>query len=395
MRSWASSKPSSNGTWHDRAVAQNRSTAYVSALTEALAKLSWTDLEAATGTSPRQLHEMATEPLRGRVGSSCSPDRICLRSAGGYGACLNLLDLLLLMGKLAEPGCGFAPLAEENNDQGAVEMGAVAELLPGAMEVTDAGERATDWPSLEGGTSAAPGRRHSIEMIDQARAGDLKAMFVVGENPVGSLPAHARCEGGIQELGVVGLSGTLPHRNGSHGACGASGRRTDGKNRHLDQSRGPCAADPSGDRAAGESRPDWEILSALSVLLGTPFEYGESQECSKRSAASFRAMDCSGRHRFRPKSIPRPSNGTSRGLSPRPRRLAILWPRVGPQTDGTTWHIAPDAKPVSFWKAVYSCEGFALRLEAQADAANEPGARPSDSVSPTAIVSGCPTVEAT
>ncbi len=47
------------------------------------------------------------------------------------------LDLLIVMGKLSKPGCGLAPLAEENNEQGAVEMGAVAELLPGAIEVTD------------------------------------------------------------------------------------------------------------------------------------------------------------------------------------------------------------------------------------------------------------------
>ena len=83
-----------------------------------------------------------------------------LRSAGGYGACLNLLDLLLLTGKLAEPGCGFAPLAEENNDQGAVEMGALAELLPGAKDVAAAGERSPIGPRLEGRASERP-RRHS------------------------------------------------------------------------------------------------------------------------------------------------------------------------------------------------------------------------------------------
>jgi formate dehydrogenase alpha subunit len=128
---------------------QNGSTAYVSALSEALGKLSWTDIEAATGTTRDTFIEMATAIAQGRrvvvlVGQDL------LRSAGGYGACLNLLDLLLLTGKLAEPGCGFAPLAEENNDQGAVEMGALAELLPGAKDVAAAGE-AHRWP--------APGRQ--------------------------------------------------------------------------------------------------------------------------------------------------------------------------------------------------------------------------------------------
>ena len=57
-----------------------------------------------------------------------------LRDQGGPAVTANLLDLLIVMGKLSKPGCGLAPLAEENNEQGAVEMGAVAELLPGAIE---------------------------------------------------------------------------------------------------------------------------------------------------------------------------------------------------------------------------------------------------------------------
>ena len=228
---------------------QNRSTAYVSALSEALGKLSWTDIEAATGTTRDSFIEMATAIAQGRrvvvlVGQDL------LRSAGGYGACLNLLDLLLLTGKLAEPGCGFAPLAEENNDQGAVEMGALAELLPGAKDVAAAGERSPLARAWKAELPSAAGATLN-EMIDKARAGELKAMVVVGENPVGSLPASPRCRRGTQKLGVVGLPGALPHRNGRAGACGASGRCTAGEDRHLDQRRGPSADDSSRDRAGG------------------------------------------------------------------------------------------------------------------------------------------------
>ena len=104
-----------------------------------------------------------------------------LRSAGGYGDCLTVLDLLLLTGKLSEPGCGFAPLAEENNDQGAVEMGAVAEWLPGGTDVAAGDERTTigrQWKAELPSTAGATLK----EMIDKAKAGRLKAMVVVGEN---------------------------------------------------------------------------------------------------------------------------------------------------------------------------------------------------------------------
>ena len=42
--------------------------------------------------------------------SSILAGQVLLRSPHGYACCLNLLDLLLLTGKLTEPGCGFAPL---------------------------------------------------------------------------------------------------------------------------------------------------------------------------------------------------------------------------------------------------------------------------------------------
>ena len=119
---------------------QSRAAEYVSAVSEALGQLTWTNLEAATGASRDRFLEMAATIAQGRRVVVVAGQDL-LRSVGGYGACLNLLDLLLLTGKLAETGCGFAPLAEENNDQGAVEMGAVAELLPGALDVAAADER--------------------------------------------------------------------------------------------------------------------------------------------------------------------------------------------------------------------------------------------------------------
>ena len=82
----------------------------------------------------------------------------------------NLLDLLSVMGKLSEPGCGLAPLAEENNDQGAVEMGAVAELLPGAIELTDPPTAATIGRAWQEEFPQSPGAP-LIDMLDRpARA---------------------------------------------------------------------------------------------------------------------------------------------------------------------------------------------------------------------------------
>ncbi|MEO6112363.1 MAG: molybdopterin-dependent oxidoreductase, partial [Nitrospiraceae bacterium] len=126
---------------HIDSTLRQRASDYVSAVSQAVQQLAWDDLALNTGVARESFAHMAASVAGGRRVVALAGQTL-LRSQGGYGICLNLLDLLLLSGKLTAQGCGFAPLAEENNDQGAVEMGAVVELLPGALDLTDQDARA-------------------------------------------------------------------------------------------------------------------------------------------------------------------------------------------------------------------------------------------------------------
>ncbi|HEY6261421.1 MAG TPA: molybdopterin-dependent oxidoreductase, partial [Nitrospiraceae bacterium] len=256
-----------------------RASGYVSAVSRAVQQLTWDDLALNTGVSRESFGHMAASLARGRRVVVLAGQTL-LRSQGSYGICLNLLDLLLLSGKLTSKGCGFAPLAEENNDQGAVEMGAVAELLPGALDLTDQAARAQmtrawkeELPLMPGGTL--------IEMIDRASAGVIKALFVVGENPIGSLPPQLGVKEALgkldllvcQELFLTETAALAHVVLPAASAMEKSGTFTNTEG-HVQAVR--PAIDPVGD-----SRPDWEILSAFSVFLGVPLEYGEAKEILK------------------------------------------------------------------------------------------------------------------
>ena len=256
---------------------------YVSDVSQAVQQLTWDDLALSTGVSRESFVQMASSLAGGRRVVALAGQTL-LRSQGGYGICLNLLDLLLLTGKLTAQGCGFAPLAEENNDQGAVEMGATAALLPGALDLTDQVARAQitrawkeDLPSAAGATL--------IEMIDRAQSGIIKALFVIGENPVGSLPPQT----GVKEaLGTLDLlvcqelflteTAALAHVVlPAASAMEKAGTFTNTEG-HVQAVR--PAIDPVGD-----SRPDWEILSALSVFMGAPLEYDDAKDILKEIRA--------------------------------------------------------------------------------------------------------------
>ena len=257
----------------------NASPSYVQAIKDHVGRLAWSEIEKQTGLTSTSLQEAARTFVQSQR-SLIVVGQAVLRAEGGYGTTVNLLDLLLLTGKLQQPGCGLAPLAEENNDQGAAEMGAVTEFLPGAIELDNTEARNTfasawgqDLPSGEG--------RSLISMLDDAKAGRIKAMYMVGENPVASLPVDSGTEQTLSNLEFLVcqelfLTETAKLAHVVLPAC--SYAEKDGT---FTNTEGHVQAVRKAIEPLGESRPDWEIASALSVGMGIPIEYESVKDIGK------------------------------------------------------------------------------------------------------------------
>jgi NADH-quinone oxidoreductase chain G len=256
--------------------AQQQFSDYVGAISQALGRVSWSDIEASTGTSRETFDRMAGGLAKGRCVVVLAGQEL-LRSIGGYGSCLLLLDLLLLTGKLSEPGCGFGPLAEENNDQGAIEMGAMGEYLPGGLEVSNIEARAKMGRAWKAELPPAAGSS-LMEMIEGARSGILKGMIIVGENPVGSLPSHVGVKDALQKLEFLVCQELFMTETAALAHVVLPAAAALEKAGTFTNQEGHVQAVRPAIEAGGESRPDWEILSALSVLLGISCDYGDSKE---------------------------------------------------------------------------------------------------------------------
>jgi len=262
----------------DAAVAEH-SPKYVEAIQKAVEALSWTALEEGTGTTRAALTD-ASRAFAGSARAVILVGQGVMRAAGAQATITNLLDLLLLTGQHGRPGCGLGPLAEQNNDQGAVELGAAAEFLPGPADLNNADARQTIAGLWKEELPQGPGRT-LMEILNDAREGKTKALFVVGENPAGSLPPSAKVTDALGRLELLVcqelfLTETAAMAHVVLPACSyaekeGSFTNTEG---HVQPLR--RAMDPVGD-----SRPDWEILSALSVLIGYPIEYGDGKEILK------------------------------------------------------------------------------------------------------------------
>ncbi|RMH06516.1 MAG: NADH dehydrogenase (quinone) subunit G [Nitrospirae bacterium] len=240
---------------------------------------SWEDLECDLGVSRYRFFEMA-RIFREAMRAVVLIGQGVLRASRGADIVTNLLDLLLLAGHHQRPGCGLGVLAEENNDQGAVEMGALASYLPGPVSLSDQAACqaiASLWmEELPQGPSAT-----LPEILNQARVGHVRALYVVGENPLASLPPSFNVQEALERVEVLVcqelfLTETARHAHIVLPAC--SYAEKDGTFTNTEGLVQPVrrAIDP-----VGESQPDWAIFSALSVVMGYPIEYGSAKEIFK------------------------------------------------------------------------------------------------------------------
>jgi formate dehydrogenase alpha subunit len=110
-----------------------------------------------------------------------------------------IANLALMTGNLGKESTGVNPLRGQNNVQGATDMGCVPNQYPGYQRV--------DLPSIRRKFEAAwdvklsdkPGIT-ATEMTDAALQGTLKALYVMGENPLISDPDSHHTEKALKSL---------------------------------------------------------------------------------------------------------------------------------------------------------------------------------------------------
>ena len=100
---------------------------------------------------------------------------------------LAIANLAMLTGSLGKPSSGVNPLRGQNNVQGACDMGALPNVYPGYQAVSDPNIREKFENAWGVSLSPNPGLT-LVEMMEAAYRKDMKALYLVGENPAISDP---------------------------------------------------------------------------------------------------------------------------------------------------------------------------------------------------------------
>ncbi len=185
----------------------------------------------------------------------------------------SLANLAMACGRLGVESCGVNPLRGQNNVQGACDMGALPNVYPGYQQVSNPEAAAKFEAAWNAQLSRQPGLT-ATDMLDSIIAGDVKALIILGENPLVSEPNTQHVEKAFRALEfcvVIDIFMSQTAMVADVVLPGASFAERDGTFTNTERrvQRVRKAIEP-----LGNARPDWEIICSLGAGLGYPMQYG-------------------------------------------------------------------------------------------------------------------------
>ena len=165
----------------DRDFIQNRTEGFFE-LKEVVERYTPEKVEDITGVPKDKIMEAARMFAEGGSGAVFYAMGITQHIAGTDNV-KAVADLALLTGNLGKPGAGVNPLRGQNNVQGACDMGALPNVFPGYQSVEDPEIRKKFEMAWK--TTLPPKKGLTVlEMMEGIETGKIKAMVIMGENPL-------------------------------------------------------------------------------------------------------------------------------------------------------------------------------------------------------------------
>ena len=202
----------------------------------------------------------------------------------------TLANLAMLCGQIGRESTGVNPLRGQNNVQGACDMGGLPNVYPAYQAVDDLVLQKRfmqDWqveslPNKAGLTV--------MEIMHGIEEGGIKALVILGENPLLSDPDSDHVEKALKAVEFLAVIDIFPTETAQIAQVvlpGAAFAEKDGTFTNTERrvQRVRKAVDPP-----GEARPDWWIIQELSTRFGYPLHYEsprEIQEEIRKVAPSY------------------------------------------------------------------------------------------------------------
>ena len=189
----------------------------------------------------------------------------------------SLANLAMLCGHIGKPGTGVNPLRGQNNVQGACDMGGLPNVFTAYQPVSNldiAKKMEEAW-----GVSGLPTKvgLKVTEMIPKAHSGEMKALYIIGENPLVSDPDLNHAEKSFSHLEFLVVQDIFMTETAQQAdvvlpsACFAEKEGTFSNTERRVQ-RVRKAVNPP-----GQAWDDWKITCEIAKRMGYSMSYTDSE----------------------------------------------------------------------------------------------------------------------
>ncbi len=197
---------------------------------------------------------------------------------------LSLANLAMVTGNVGKPGAGVNPLRGQNNVQGACDLGALPNVYPGYQKVDDPAVHAKFEAAWGAKLSDKPGMT-VVELVDAAADGNVKALYIMGENPMLSDPDITHVEQGLRNLDFlvvqdIFLTETAELADVVLPAAAFAEKVGTFTNTERRVQLLAKAID-----APGQARLDWEIVCDVAGRMGYEMHYDTAGEIEDETAS--------------------------------------------------------------------------------------------------------------
>ena len=207
-----------------------------------------------------------------------------------------LISLGLMTGQVGRPGTGLHPLRGQNNVQGASDAGLIPMFLPDMQTVVsdEVRQKFADVWAQDGGVNEPldPNKGLTVtEIMAAVHTGDIRGMYVLGENPAMSDPDVAHARDALAKLEHLVVQDIFITETANYAdvilpaaAFAEKAGTVTNTNRQVQMGR-PAVSPP------GEARADWWIEVELAKRLGLGWTYDHPSQVFAEMKLTMKSFD--------------------------------------------------------------------------------------------------------
>jgi len=195
----------------------------------------------------------------------------------------SIANLAMITGHVEQDYTGVNPLRGQSNVQGACDMGALPGVFPGYQSVSDEAIREKFSRAWRTKLPEAPGLT-VMDMTHEGVKNGIRAMFIMGENPVLSDPDASRVEKNLGSLDFLAVSDIFLTETAQLADVVFPAASFAEKTGTLTNSERRVQLMRKAIEPVGECRTDMEIIMAISNRMDYPMDYEEPSEVMEEIA---------------------------------------------------------------------------------------------------------------